>query len=212
MRSIGRRWFQFSLRALFGVMVVTCFFGAWLARERQLARDQVAAAENIRQAGGVAMCCPSYARDEERDSFRNRLKNALVAGSMEDINYVSLHGAHANDQNLTQLPSLPNLRSLTIAGKSVTDRGLTNLSGLKRLKRLNLSGARITDAGLRCVRDLSQLEGLSLKNTDITDAGLVHLRGLTQLRELELQGTKVTKAGAIQLQESLPALQISFEE
>jgi Leucine-rich repeat (LRR) protein len=212
MKSIGRGrpWFQFTLRALFGLTLVTCVFGAWVARERQLVYEQMAAAESIRQIGGTAMFCHQYAPDDEKPSLRDRLRKALVREKGGNVNYVSVRGSSVADEEIACLCSLSDLKALTIADSRVTDNGMKALESLPLLESLSLEDAKISDSSLSCLSGLTQLKRLDLSGTGITDAGLVHLRTLTHLRNLKLDGTHVTADGANRLLEYLPKLKVSL--
>ena len=83
--------------------------------------------------------------------------------------------------------------------KKIDDDDLSCLASLVDLRKLYLAGTPITDDGLKWVRHLKKLERLSLWDTRVTDAGLVHLRGLENLAVLDLHRNPVTNEGLAQL-------------
>ena len=90
----------------------------------------------------------------------------------------------------------------------IDDEGLTHIGNLTELKFVNLTHTRISDAGLVHLKGMTNLKALFLFDTKVTDAGLEHLKGMTQLRNLYLVNTKVTDDGVKMLQESLPNCRI----
>src|SRR5262249_51519160 len=124
------------------------------------------------------------------------------------------------DEDLTELLSFPNLRSLSLSGVSVTDAGVLPLGRLSKLqivdlsrnhqitdkgltslqklalRRLDLSWAKeVSDTGLATLAKIKTLEELSLSGTKVSDKGLAHLRSLTALSDLDLRRTSVLGNG-----------------
>ncbi|MCK4334665.1 hypothetical protein KAX06_07805 [candidate division WOR-3 bacterium] len=111
---------------------------------------------------------------------------------------VSLVGVK-NEDDLSKLVELPNLRALDIAYCKVSDDGLKYVSLLPELRVLNLANTEISDAGLSYLSELKHLRTLDLESTEITDAGIAHLKDLGNLRSLNLFHTKAAGAETLAL-------------
>jgi len=111
-----------------------------------------------------------------------------------------------DDQALTFLPRLTNLRLLHAGKSRITDVGLTRLAGLENLQELHLWLSQITDESAKTINDFKKLRALNLGGAPLSDAGLASLRDLGRMRRLSLWGTRVTDAGLIHLA-GMPHLQ-----
>ncbi len=188
-----RRWYQFSLKTLLVVMLVSCFAFAWIgsrikqARENRatLAVDQVM----VDSFGGFVFRHPS--RLERLFDDPGGLESDLTVGISRDNQFTNA--------GLEHLDGLTNLTSLSLDNTKVTDAGLEHLKGLKDLEDLWLDNTKLSDAGLEHLKGLTKLELLYLRFTKITDAGLEHLNGLTNLEQLNLSATQVSDDGLVHL-------------
>ncbi len=172
-----RRWYQFSLRAMF-VWVAAMGVGLGLLLNYVLPVQRQRAAVNMIARFGVN---PHYA-DPPSDESRltTWLRNWLPRDYFDAVVAIDLSFA------------------------SVTDADLQSLSGLTQLQTLYLFDTQVSDAGLKHLSGLTQLRKLNLDATLVTNAGLTHLRGLKQLRNLSLGNIRVGKAGVAELQQALP--------
>jgi uncharacterized protein (TIGR02996 family) len=146
-------------------------------------------AERLAQLGR----CPNICRlwhtaltDEQRRA---------VAG-LTSVVELSLYERGIDDEQLTHLPGMKQLRGLEISGGQITDAGLAHVAPLVGLKRLSLIGClQVSDAGLAHLAGLRGLEQLEMGSSEITDAGIAHLAGLRKLRSLTVWDSAMTGAG-----------------
>ena len=124
---------------------------------------------------------------------------------------VNLARTKAGNDDLAQLESLPELRSLSLSSTSVTDAGLKQLRSLAKLQSLRLAATSITDDGLSQVGAMSTLQELDLAGTPISDAGLARLKNLQKLRQIYITSTRVTAKGVAEFQKALPNCQVQHE-
>lgn len=147
---------------------------------------------------------------------------------------LSLGGTHVGDAGLAQLKGLTGLECLNLSRTEVTDGGMPSIHALIHLRRLMLKktqvkgpglehlqglplwqldaiGSAIDDDGLTCVARLSGLTHMFLDETEVTDAGILKLAALSSLEYITVHGTAVTGSGIADLQQALPALEITKE-
>jgi internalin A len=111
----------------------------------------------------------------------------------------------ADDDDLTALEELTELRELDLSFTRVTDAGLSHLAGLKSLQSVHLAGLGITDTGLARLKALPALRELVVfgmpvlggRDQSITDAGLAHLKGLRTLESLHFASAGITDDGLV---------------
>jgi hypothetical protein len=184
-----RPWFQFSLKAILGVMTLIGVGLGWLSYERNQVRQRKAAIAAMEEVGGRV----DY---DEAKPFRSAWLSPLLGlPSSGEVVGVTVVGKDITDARMAHLEEFTNLEYLFLDSNNVTDKGLVHLRGLAKLKSLGLSQTEITDAGLVRIAGLTQLEDLTLDGTAITDAGMVHLAHLTNLKTLSLNFTSVTDKG-----------------
>ena len=208
-----RRWYQFSLRTLIAVTLLSCVvFGGWL----QFMRNR--AAENRERVAAVEKAVAEFDKLGGRvHSEYEVLRNATWLEKLFDdpggpddpvevldVRFVDLRGTSVTDAGLEHLKGLTRLETLLLYDTKVTDAGLKHLNGLTNLEHLDLTACNVTDAGLEHVKGLMNLEYVDLRSTIITDTGLKHLRGLTSLKTLLLFDTEVTAEGVKKLKQTLP--------
>lgn len=186
-----RRWRQFSLRGLLGLMLL-CGIGLmfWtIYIEPYRRQHQVLAA--IKKAGGkvfteaVPMKFGSWLMGDE--FFMNVVE-------------VDLMNSKVDGDWLVQLKHLPKLRILLLPVKKADDRMLAALAEMRELHSLVLFQSPITDDGLRNLKNLTKLRGVFLTECPIGDAGLAHLRGASKMEYLDLSSTHVTDEAISHLQ------------
>ncbi|HEV3020927.1 MAG TPA: hypothetical protein VGX76_00610 [Pirellulales bacterium] len=179
-----RRWLQFSLKALFGLVVVAAAACGWLKWKLDRKAALRAAVAEIRRAGGEVWY------DWELAHVRNPpgagwLRKLLGDDFFSSVVKVALTHCH-----------------------HVDDEWLVHLEPFTDLSAIILDDPQVTDAGLRYLMRFKKLKLLSLGTTAVTDGGLQHLKGLTELKELYLDYTAVTDAGVADLQKAIPNCQI----
>jgi len=221
------RRFQFSLRALFGVMTLSAFVLALIvpgpirAVARQLVRARLSeygvyiSMHEVREHITVGRAritesefnplMPSIAR-----WFRVRKVGFTGSGLGDaatselyrfgdDLEELSFADTRVTDEGLRALADLGYLIRIDLTNTAVTDEGLEILSAHTRLGSLQLTGTKITDQGMTHLSHLSELSVLTMARTAVSDAGLAHLEGLTNLDELDLDDTGVSDAGLAHL-------------
>jgi len=134
---------------------------------------------------------------------------------MKSLDGLWLPGEIMNDEVLSYLGQLPNLRVLHITRPHYndpkrnktyyTDRGLAKLSGLKELESLHIGSIGVTDDGISHLAGLTNLRDLHISGCPITDAGCAKLLALKSLEILAIRHTEMTIAGLSQLS-ALPNL------
>jgi hypothetical protein len=226
------KWqFQFSIRSLVTLILVTAIPCCWFAVKRRQASRQQAAFKVFRAFPGIIRYDFELPSDKAATNANKPLIDALGNDFFADVKHVclgrthdftdeemayiqytpdvrflSLNGAAVSDDGVKYLESLQQLEHLSLSRTLLTDVGLESLETIVTLQRLYLMKTAISDAGLIHLRPLVHLELLHLADNEIGDAGLAHVKGLTSLRSLYIQNTKVTDAGLQQLR-SLSSLE-----
>ncbi|MGD0899733.1 MAG: leucine-rich repeat domain-containing protein [Thermoguttaceae bacterium] len=174
-----RRWWQFSLRTLTLLVVVTLFAipCGWIALKiRQANRERTAEAATQELGGRII----SWVATTPPCLYRSLGPGFLPPAAYE----------------------------VSFAGTQITDAQLEIVEWLYHLRSLDLQHTQVTNAGLQHLKGLNELEGLNLSDTKITDAGLELIKGLNHLRSLDVTGTQVTDEGVKKLQQALPNCRI----
>lgn len=186
-----RRW-QYGLGTMLACLTTLC---VWLAILRSSAEKQTLAVMAITRRGGHV----EYAQPDS--VFARAAGLCLDRDWVSNVVSVNLAGTFANDSDLANLRSFPNIQILRLDGTKVSDAGIVHLLGLKQLRSLYLDGTRITDRGVATVARMQSLDTLSLTFTAVTNRGAVELSGASGLRHLNVQFTRVTDAGVRSLQQ-----------
>lgn len=146
--------------------------------------------------------------------------NALSSlDGMNGLKMLALWQTDADDEQFSELKSLPYLRSLHASGCHITERGLRVLTGARdlfelrlghtnvgddllnvvagseRLRELALNSSNITDDALAQLAMLHDLVSLNLSDCCITDHGVLHLQGIRPLKSLRLDDTDISDTG-----------------
>ena len=143
-----RRWFQFSLRTLLGVVTLFAILCSCIAvKMRQLEREreewmseQKAVMEMSLFTGGdlqtVFMAPPPVCLQ------------SLFASGAYGYTVVSYKGPLVGDTDLENLRRLTRLRKLELCGQSITDSGLESLKGLSQLQEVDILCPQVTDEAI----------------------------------------------------------------
>jgi hypothetical protein len=157
-----RRWYQFSLRALFGLTTAVALSCAWFGYQYREGQRAKAAIEEL---GGRVFIW---------DYWDHRWGQAINA---------DLSGTAIDDQDLARIVELPISGALWLDGTAITDKGLAHVQKWRELRSLSISDTGITDAGLEHLKHVTTLEFLQAHRTRITDGGVAELkRALPKLR------------------------------
>lgn len=218
-RSLPRlRWFQFSLRSLFLLVLLVSLLLSPLAVRMDRARRQRDAITKIVRLGG--WCQYDYQTDRERPGAPPARRPcppwALAIFGPDfffDVSVVRFElGCNITDDDLECLRELRNIREIVIISDKITDTGLRHLSRCKNLKVVILDECiSISDAGVAHLDGLHDLESLVLDGSAITDSGLARLASLSKLRCLSVWRTRVTREGITRLREALPQTLVDAE-
>ena len=209
--------FQYRLRSLLLLAVVVAIPCSWLAVEREHARKQRGAVEEITRAGG------SVTYDYELDPSGNRIPHAtppyppwlrkligddmLVSVTRADLAPLEyLHRSISSKGDLTSVADLLAGRTrrlgemagpheLEFAESNVDDAWLEHLKALPDLESVRLRGVHVSAAGVVRLRGLTRIQTLDLSGTKARGAELGELKALAALRSLDLSDTGVTDAG-----------------
>ncbi len=215
------KWqFQFSVKSLVLLLLVSAIPCCWFAEKRRQASSQLEAFKVFRAFPGIIR----YDFEMSSEKAANRVTSQLIdvlgndffadlervcLGSTQEftdkemafvqftrgLHSLSLNGAAISNDGVTYLQGLHELEHLSLSRTQLTDVGLEPLETIITLQRLYLMKTAISDAGLVHLRPLARLELLHLADTAIGDEGLAHVQQLTNLRSLFLQNTNVTDAG-----------------
>lgn len=146
-----------------------------------------------------------------------RFANAeKLAGKVKDLSGLKklerliLKRTGINDNGLSQIAKLSQLKELRLTGTPIQGEWLTHLSGMKILTTLDLSKTGLNDNALAHLQKLPALEQLYLDHTRVTDAGIRHLQQCKGLKTLWVRDTKITAQGSQQLKKNLPSTTVSW--
>ena len=201
---------QFSLRALFVFVTLTCTGAASIVKLRD--------AQNRSRDVVDSLCEVGVFRDSDAfhdpwlwnlryalNGFREApiLKRYIALGKFEDkhaplfleckgLRYLYLWSPHITDSTLQVLKEVQGLQVLDLRGSQVSSDGVALLQDHRSLCVLRLENNRINDNAFRFICRMPHLERLSLTESDITGRGLADLRKCKSLWFLCLDGTGVT--------------------
>jgi hypothetical protein len=140
--KLGRRWFQFSTRALLVWLFVFASGLGWVAYEREQTKKRQDAVNVISKARGWS------SDNDETTGWLTQIRAFLGGDDDGPVIAVCLSKAKFGDAELAQLKVLNNLRWLEIDQTQVSDAGLVHLMGLSELHYLDVSGTQVTDVGV----------------------------------------------------------------
>lgn len=135
-------------------------------------------------------------------------------GRMPELSLVCLKSTRIRGHGLRHLSALDGL-DIYLEECPVSDDGLAlSLPSLTNVRGLSLSKTGLSDVGLTSIGCCRRLESLSLDDTTVTDKTLEPLAELTELASLSVRRTKVTARAVAKLQASNGDLSIcsDFDE
>jgi hypothetical protein len=197
---IHRRWFRFSLRTMLVAITLLCI---WLGVTASRANRQRKAVETIRSYRAYVR----YDYEMADNGWEVRRDNPLPPGPVWLRNLIGIdyfatavnvcmdHGNDVNDDSISALAELSEVRRIDIEGANVTDPVMAKLKGLKQLRDLIVIRSSVTESGWECLEHLTRLKSLALYGSNVTDSTLIHIEGLAELTGLTLFETQVTDSG-----------------
>ncbi|MFH1715998.1 MAG: hypothetical protein ABIF19_01495 [Planctomycetota bacterium] len=164
--------------------------------------------ENITDAGVAHLKKLANLKKLDIPNSKATVRGVAHLAEIKSIDYLRVPGTIMNDEVLSYLGQLHNLRDLGISrpynvdpklNKTYyTDRGLAKLSGLKNLEKLGIGSIGVTDEGMSHIAGFTNLRELSIFGCPITDAGCAKLLTLKSIETLNLSHTEMTIAGLSQ--------------
>jgi hypothetical protein len=113
---------------------------------------------------------------------------------LQELIGIDLRGTGVDDEAMTTMVALQQLRWIHLDGTPVSGVTLSDLSGLPQLSSLELNGCVLDPEAYEKLGELRNLRSLGLRSTPITDADLKVLERNTSLSLLRLNDTGVSKA------------------
>jgi len=139
---------------------------------------------------------PGSNKNSETDLTKSGLDKL---GRLSRIAVLGINKAHFNDNDLSFISKLSELKSLDLSHTGITDGFLVNLKHLHKLTDFDCSFDRISDSGLQALSNIPSLESLNLRqNPSITDEGIKHLTKL-RLKNISLESNLITDNSLQQL-------------
>lgn len=147
--------------------------------------------------------CPAWLKRIAGEDFHSFLDRSTIVG-------VNMSGEKIDDQSLSSLVGLTDVRYLTLEDSRVTEKGLEIVAQLKTLRMLNVRNTLL--------RDFSRLEALQELETLLVDFGKVRdeqfvtLTRIPHLRQLSASRTQMSDAGVAEISKSksIEELNISY--
>ena len=130
------RRFQFSLRALLIVVLVSATLLAWFVQRRDRAAEQAAMSLVLSKGGMIG------------SDGHQAVTEVVFAGQRGDVDL----GTTLGDADLATLHAFPYLQKLDLTGRPITDAAVPSISRLKKLRSLRVGGTKITDDGVSRLR------------------------------------------------------------
>ena len=188
-----RRWFQFSLKGLLGLLTLAAALSALFGYSLSKWREQLAKRERAEKLNNLIVSCGGFWDDEG-----------------EGVSFAGEHLSKSKlDAVLRELKAYDGLTSIHVNATDFDDSHVRHIIPHSALEQINLANTLVTDAGLRELVELKDLTWIDVNNDLITDQGLEELAKLTKLQYLEVRGTKVTTQGIEKLKRRFPELKIN---
>lgn len=183
----GRRWFQFSLRAL---LLLMTGFGIWFGIRMDRARRQERAVGVLRECGDIFYESQFNHRSlksltKKTKPWRPKWLRSIVGDDFFDRVYAAYLFRSPSDEDLKYLRDLPDIETLIISSPQVTGKGIEHLRALPCLKELYLNCDKMTDTDLA---HLPPLHGLRYLNVfcSMSDQAFGSIAALESLETLEI--------------------------
>jgi len=205
-KHIRRRWYQFGLGTMLGLMTL---LAVWLGWHANRAHRQLVVAERVVALGGLVLYDFQLARDSmgryifeptATSSYPSWFIRLAGLDFPHRLILVDLSDSSASDEDLLWIGKVTSIENLNLNRTKISSEGLRHLTGLSNLQLLGLAQTEIDDRGVEHLACHGKLWSLMLDETKVTDDGLVHLERMTDLTEwLGLSKTKVSDVGLVHL-------------
>jgi hypothetical protein len=198
-----RRFRQFSLRGLLGLILIVSVLGGWWSSQVLSQRHAVDAildsGADVRYDGGEIVWDDDVLPRTRwhGTAMAEQLAEWFGIDAIFDVIRVTNEDSYEplSNEVVTALRRLPHLREVVLYNE-VNDEVLRALGRARDLQRLKLSNAtHVTNAGLVSLAEMQHLRELVLRESQITDEGLVFIAKLRSLQSLDLFGANISDAG-----------------
>ena len=125
-----------------------------------------------------------------------------LIGSLASLQLLALTENGLNDDAISHLPAMTELKDLAFFQQSFTN--VPALSGCTNLTDLRFHGTPVGGDGLRELQGLRNLERIGLHTTAITDQEIPLLMDYPNLHSLSVEGTAITEKGIRKLASHAP--------
>jgi len=139
------------------------------------------------------------------DKIENTKGIGITRDSRDRIVKLQIPGLDLNHDDFRGLGGLPFLHTILIGDTTFDDQDMSVLLNLPNLRQLGLKSTRITDEALRIVAQLPAIREVYLADTEIGNSGIAALKGKVGLELLGLRGTHVD-TGAVESLSRIPDL------
>lgn len=99
---------------------------------------------------------------------------------------------------------------LKINNNSINEDAVTSISKLKNLRKLNLTNTNLTDNGVQQLKSLQNLQQLNIVGTKVSSKGLLQLKNLSDLKTIYIYQTNISKSDSATLKTAFSKTDIVF--
>jgi Leucine Rich Repeat (LRR) protein len=194
------RWRRFSLRTLFLLVSVCCFFlGGWTVYVNPFRLQAQSLAVAIRLQGDVVVLPapgPPW--------WRWIVTKMLGTDAFIQVVKLDLSNRPVDDAALRSLGGLAYLQKLDLDRTQITDASIPALVSMQDLMSLSVRYTNLSDRSAPSLAALTNLRTLYLTGTQLTDIAVDDLSQLQALSELYVRWTQISNAAAERLAKLLP--------
>ncbi len=117
-------------------------------------------------------------------------------------------------KSLDQLPETKfEISGIDFNGTDINDDDLTEVAGVRNIKYLGLHSTSVTDRSMLTIKNFTNLRELEISYTDISNDSIDSLIQLRKLKKIFISGTNITEHGHVRLRDELPdCKQINFQQ
>jgi len=164
---------RFSLRSLFGAVVVASIAMAILMYLTIDYRKQLAIHSSLQEMGAYSV--QFGARNSFQASFHDPVRTSDIS-NFSEIGCLDFKEAHVTDESLANLSELESVSLIIFSLSDVRDDHLRHLKEIGKVRHLWLSHTGLTDACVEHLIDVPGLESVKVAKSQITLSGIKRLR------------------------------------